>query len=836
MRALHLVALLTLAAGCGGGKDASTGGDTGTDETTTPTTPTTAPTTGPSTTPTTAPTSTPTTVPTTTTSVTTPTPTVPEATEVDCGRTVLSAVSGVCDVSGLAGDGMVIRGTVLAQDEILLGGEVLVDDAGLITCAACDCSSEPGYDAAVEVNCAEGVVSPGLINPHDHITYTEGWPIDTGTTRYEHRHGWRGTLSTPSNPHGGSSTSGAGTRWGEIRMVMSGVTSMIGSGRADGMVRNLDYSGDAQEGLGLSAAENETFPLGDSDEWFEYDCDWDYEWNEWAVSQEFAFVPHVAEGINDYAAEEFYCQSRSDGAAQDFTEGNAAHVHSIGLSGSDYYRMAYDGAQIIWSPRSNVALYGVTADVVTFHRLGGTIALGTDWTYSGSMNGLRELACADSWNQNQLDGYFSDLELWRMATLNGAIASGVGWDLGSLEAGRWADISVFAGSADDAHRAVIEASVSDVALVLRGGEALYGEADSMSELGAGGDAVDVCGSDRTIATTAEFGTTYAAIASEVSGSYPAFFCDTPDMEPTCEPFRPGEFEGTTAADADGDGVEDVGDNCPTVFNPIRPVDLGVQGDADGDGIGDPCDVFPVGTDLDLDGKVNAGDNCPWDSNGDQADDDGDGKGNVCDPCPAIANPDGVCPPTPATAVTVAEIQDGTVPAGDIVLVEGVVVTGIGSQGMTVQDPAGGENSGIYVYTGSEPTVSLHDLVDVSGEVSEYFDETQIGSSPVVTGHGPTTPIAALELTTAEATDEVYEGVLVRITDGVVTDADYDCAVDGACADEGLWELGGPTGVVVFDRLYEDADWGSHIGEVPVTGVMGFRWERRRVMPRTSSDF
>ena len=44
-----------------------------------------------------------------------------------------------------------------------------------------------------------------------------------------------------------------------------------------------------------------------------------------------------------------------------------------------------------------------------------------------------------------------------------------------------------------------------------------------------------------------------------------------------------EYNGVTATDADGDGVEDAQDNCPSVFNPIRPVDGGVQADHDSDG-------------------------------------------------------------------------------------------------------------------------------------------------------------------------------------------------------------------------------------------------------------
>jgi hypothetical protein len=68
------------------------------------------------------------------------------------------------------------------------------------------------------------------------------------------------------------------------------------------------------------------------------------------------------------------------------------------------------------------------------------------------------------------------------------------------------------------------------------------------------------------------------------------------------------------ADADGDGVPDSSDNCPTVPNPS-------QADADLDGVGDACD------------------NCPSAYNPDQADGDGDGVGNVCDNCPTIYNPD-----------------------------------------------------------------------------------------------------------------------------------------------------------------------------------------------------
>ena len=41
------------------------------------------------------------------------------------------------------------------------------------------------------------------------------------------------------------------------------------------------------------------------------------------------------------------------------------------------------------------------------------------------------------------------------------------------------------------------------------------------------------------------------------------------------------------------------DNCPHVFNPIRPMDNGKQADADGDGVGDACDVCPLDADTSI---------------------------------------------------------------------------------------------------------------------------------------------------------------------------------------------------------------------------------------------
>ena len=110
-------------------------------------------------------------------------------------------------------------------------------------------------------------------------------------------------------------------------------------------------------------------------------------------------------------------------------------------------------------------------------------------------------------------------------------------------------------------------------------------------------------------------------------------------------------------DLDGDGVDNVVDNCPSTSNPSQADNDGDnvgnkcdncrfvantdQLDSDGDGIGDACDTCPNDPDNDIDGDGICGDvdNCPFVSNGNQGDRDGDGVGNLCDNCPLTSNPD-----------------------------------------------------------------------------------------------------------------------------------------------------------------------------------------------------
>src|SRR5262249_58166773 len=83
--------------------------------------------------------------------------------------------------------------------------------------------------------------------------------------------------------------------------------------------------------------------------------------------------------------------------------------------------MACTAAAMGWSPFSNVLLYKKTANVAAARRAGVTIALGSDWSPSGSKNLLGELKVASIWNETlPAEVRFTPRELVETVTVNPA--------------------------------------------------------------------------------------------------------------------------------------------------------------------------------------------------------------------------------------------------------------------------------------------------------------------------------------------------------------------------------------------------------------------------------
>ncbi|MDB4929043.1 MAG: uncharacterized protein JWM10_1527, partial [Myxococcaceae bacterium] len=557
-----------------------------------------------------------------------------------------------------------VRGTVVTPDRVVCDGEVLFSaETGRIACVGPDCGGEPDARGA-QVVCAEGVIFPGLIDPHQHADYNH-MPVFRHERRYDNRNTWRNheplydTFKIPHRPFGSTSRTNQrlAQRYAEVRLAFAGTTAMAGTAgsllddvNVGGWVRNLDSFDPA--GSGLTGA----FVDPDIDTVLVSTATGAP--NEATTAAHLAsvrgrmmndrsyraFLPHVAEGIDANARSEFDVADRN-GVINDKT----AVVHCLGCSTAQLARMGRVEADLIWSPRSNVDLYGETADVTTARALGVTIALGVDWTPSGSMNLIGELQCAAHLNDRYYDRAFTDVELVAMATVNGAIALNLDDQLGRLAPGYLADLAVFAGDRTHPYRALLDARAQDVRLVVVGGKAIYGDApllagtvvagmgcmavpEGMSPGGMSGvcgvrkvvcaQPSDLAGLRGSLAAALETARTADAMCSGAApGDYcyayelfPLFRCGGPELD-RCDFGHPAiprraagggmiaAVSGAPAADdSDGDGVPNAGDDCPRVFNP--PFDLNTtQDDADGDGLGDACDPTPCA-------RADGSDACP----------------------------------------------------------------------------------------------------------------------------------------------------------------------------------------------------------------------------------
>lgn len=130
--------------------------------------------------------------------------------------------------------------------------------------------------------------------------------------------------------------------------------------------------------------------------------------------------------------------------------------------------------------------------------------------------------------------------------------------------------------------------------------------------------------------------------------------------------------------------------------------------------------------------------------------------------------------------------------GQIVTTNDNVVTAVGTQGFFIQTPDAAADvdpatsNGIYVYTGSAPTVAVGDVVDVTGTIDEYFDFTEFSPVTSVTVDSSGNPLpTAIEFDAAvPSTDpaapscfECWEGMLVHVVNGVTSGGNQRFASD-----------------------------------------------------------
>ncbi|RJO66477.1 MAG: hypothetical protein C4523_12385 [Myxococcales bacterium] len=566
-----------------------------------------------------------------------------------------------CEPRDGAENVLLIQGTVVTPDEAWLNGEVLVDrQQHIILCAAPDCSSHANYAEATHI-CAEGIVMPGMLDPHNHAGYNtiprwkhpgdaqcrscnpssdpacppEGQKCLRKDGLYRHRYSWSDdpdydrTLKVHYNGLKDDHHC-AMQKWAELRMLAHGTTGVAGSYQMSRchyiLARNLDQ---ATTGSGLARDAMRTNISAVADIIKDDALVADY-CSEFAAGDTTALLLHVAEGVVEAdAKEEFWRLAEPDPAHPEMTlmAGEIVNIHSTAGYTDELALLSCAGAKLVWSPRSNVDLYGQTANIPVAMNMGVSIALGPDWTPSGSLSLLQEMQCAKSISDRYWDGAVSDENLVRFSTLGAAEVMAIEEQIGSLETGKLADVAVIAADEDGRrhpYRTIVAAEAWDVRLTLVGGEPLYGDR-GVAPFGPFCEDLDVCGHAKTICAKqsdsaadgynqrlgdirAELETALAPLRDAAASTdkyifdlFPLFFCpgteeyDADRPEAVCTFHHNPHYDVVHAAvpaeavadDRDTDGVADADDNCPRVNNAD-------QLDKDSDGTGDACQPISLG--------------------------------------------------------------------------------------------------------------------------------------------------------------------------------------------------------------------------------------------------
>jgi hypothetical protein len=158
-------------------------------------------------------------------------------------------------------------------------------------------------------------------------------------------------------------------------------------------------------------------------------------------------------------------------------------IHCIGFSEQDIAKVAKAGSSVSWCPASNMFMFNVTCKIRKLLRAGVNVAIGTDSTHTGSFNLLSEMKYAREVYRNM---YGEDLDaktIVDMVTVNPARAFRMQDRIGSLEAGKLADILVLKRRLDDAYENLASASMPDIELLVMAGKPLYGEERFLDLLG-----------------------------------------------------------------------------------------------------------------------------------------------------------------------------------------------------------------------------------------------------------------------------------------------------------------------------------------------------------------
>jgi cytosine/adenosine deaminase-related metal-dependent hydrolase len=156
-------------------------------------------------------------------------------------------------------------------------------------------------------------------------------------------------------------------------------------------------------------------------------------------------------------------------------------IHCTALEDKEMEKIREVGAKLVWSPESNLRLYGKTTAIAAALGLGIPVGIGADWLPSGSPTLMSELRVARRVLHN-LGIKIDARKLVCMVTSGAAAIAGLEDVLGTIAPGRPADLLVLEKRQSDPWENVLAADPSWVELVVIGGDVVYGSERIVTDL------------------------------------------------------------------------------------------------------------------------------------------------------------------------------------------------------------------------------------------------------------------------------------------------------------------------------------------------------------------
>jgi 5-methylthioadenosine/S-adenosylhomocysteine deaminase len=389
---------------------------------------------------------------------------------------------------------LIVAGTIAAmargaEDEVFAGRLWLADDGTIEKVTHGNAPGPAGFEAARTIDAGAAVIYPGLVDLHSHLGYNTLplWSDPDQAVPYQHHDSWPGEptykpdLSWPAWTLATQAPEALLT-YVQVRALAGGTTSIQGwpstsRPASNRLVRCVDG-----DDIGPLADPVRVYTLTLNPDELGSRRD--------AMHDGSVFIYHCSEGKPGTIVTREFTDLDQQGCLQQ----RMVTVHATALKDTDFARWRTRARQlstskpfgtVVWSPFSNLWLYGVTTDVPGALAADLTVCLGTDWGPSGTHNLLGEAKVARM-HSDAAGWGLTDADLARMMTCLPGDVLARAWQLpvGRLVEGGLADLVVIDQRRADPMASLVAARERDVRLVMVGGRPLMGTPTLMDAAGA----------------------------------------------------------------------------------------------------------------------------------------------------------------------------------------------------------------------------------------------------------------------------------------------------------------------------------------------------------------